>query len=338
MEKNYVKKEIFFRYFFILIFLFLIFIIIKRVKNKIKFYLVVNDQEKIINLLKIIEYLLSKTYDDVMTKCMLISALTKLHSNINFSEQDFVNKIIEKYSRDENVEIQQRCLEYKRLLKTNTSILKNQFTTVLDELDIDSSLSFLDSYVQTKIQAGAREYDRRRYEQEKNIFGKEEKELVIAPYQAPEILDPNPSANQNKFTSLYEDKQNYQKKNISSELKASGTHVWTKAGYISEPKKATPSSTAFQPPMNGVSNTSIGTSPSTITTSGTGAFSNVSSGYTAPKNSKNQPETFKYVPKKPEPVFDPKKEEKDILKNSLFGGLTKVSNTTTTMSKYFSFL
>jgi len=290
--------------------------------------------------------LLSKTYDDDMTKCMLITAITKLHSNIQFRDLDFINNLIEKYSRDQNVEIQQRCLEYKRLLKSNTLILKNQFTTILDELDIDSSLSFLDSYVQRKISAGAREYDRRRYEEEKNIFSKEEKELVIAPYQAPEILDPTPSANQNKFTSLYDDKQNYQKKIMSSELKA-GTNVWTKEGYVGEVKKPAVNSSFNTPVSQSVSNTIQSNAPNLgfgsatntggIVTSGSGAFSNVGSGITNLGNKKTTAnEQFKYVPKKAEPVFDPKKEEKDILKNSLFGGLGN-KNVNANMSNFIYF-
>lgn len=280
---------------------------------------------------------------------MLITAITKLHSNIQFKDLDFINALIEKYSRDQNVEIQQRCLEYKRLQKSNTSILKNQFTTILDDLDIDSSLSFLDAFVQSKIRAGAKEYDRRRYEEEKNIFSKEEKELVTAPYQAPEILDPTPSANQNKLTSLYDDKQNYQRKITNSELKA-GTNFWSKEGYVGEVKKPAAANAFNAPVAQSVSSSSMqgnagnfsfaGASASGgVVTSGTGAFSNVGSGITntgAKKNATN--EQFKYVPKKAEPVFDPKKEEKDILKNSLFGGLANKNPTATMMSKFYFYL
>ena len=284
--------------------------------------------------------MLSKTFDDDMTKCMLITAITKLHSNINFKELDFINILIEKHSRAQNVEIQQRCLEYKRLLKSNTPIIKNQFTTILDELDIDSSLSFLDNYVQSKIRAGANEYNRRHYQEEKNLFSKEEKELVTAPYQAPEILDPTPSANQNKLTSLYDDKQNYQKKITNSELKA-GTNFWTKEGYVGEVKKPTLVNNTFHPPTQSVSSAMQGNSGNSgyglasgaggFVTTGSGSFSNVGSGITN-VGMKPSNEQFKYVPKKQEPVFDPKKEEKDLFKNSLFGGLAN-KTTTTAMSK-----
>jgi len=165
------------------------------------------------------EYLLNKSYDDEMTKCLIITGITKLHSNLNFFELEFVDNIIKKYSMDQNVEIQQRCLEYKKLIKTKTPIAKNQFTTILDDIDIDTSLSFLDNFVSQKISQGAKEYDRERYEQEKSIFSKDEKQLVIGPYQAPELLDPTPSKNSNKLTSLYDDRQNHQKKVLNTELK-----------------------------------------------------------------------------------------------------------------------
>lgn len=263
-----------------------------------------------------------------MTKCMLITAITKLHSNINFSQLDFINNLIEKYSRDQNVEIQQRCLEYKRLLKSQTSILKNQFTTILDELDIDHNLSFLDGFVANKIRAGGKVYDRSRYEQENNLFDKFEKPMVTAPYQAPENIDSTPSLNSNKLTSLYDDRQDYQRKVGNAELKVGSGQMWTKTGYVAEQKKPV-GSTVFSPPitssvsnMNVSSNTGNNNS-NTVVSSGNTAFSNVSSGPIT-KNMKN--ETMQYVPKKKEVVYDPKKEEKDILKNSLFGGLTKLAN------------
>ena len=68
-----------------------------------------------------------------MTKCLLISSTAKIHSNLNFISLDYVKEIIEKYSRDKNQEIQQRCLEYKRNQRKNVVIQKNQFTTINDE-------------------------------------------------------------------------------------------------------------------------------------------------------------------------------------------------------------
>ena len=80
-----------------------------------------------------------------MTKCLLISSTAKIHSNLNFISLDYVKEIIEKYSRDKNQEIQQRCLE------------KNQFTTINDEFELVTSLSFLNTFVQSR--ANGKTYD-----------------------------------------------------------------------------------------------------------------------------------------------------------------------------------
>jgi hypothetical protein len=47
-----------------------------------KLYL--NDEEKIKGILEMLSYLLNKNYDDQMTKCFLITAITKIHSKINY--------------------------------------------------------------------------------------------------------------------------------------------------------------------------------------------------------------------------------------------------------------
>ena len=92
-----------------------------------------------------------------MTKCLLISSTAKIHSNLNFISLDYVKEIIEKFSRDKNQEIQQRCLEYKRIQSKNVVIEKNQFTTINDEFELVTSLSFLNTFVQSR--ANGKTYD-----------------------------------------------------------------------------------------------------------------------------------------------------------------------------------
>ena len=89
-----------------------------------------------------------------MTKCLLISSIAKIHSNLNFISLDYVKEIIEKYSRDKNQEIQQRCLEYKRNQSKNVVIEKNQFTTINDEFELVTSLN---TFVQSR--ANGKTYD-----------------------------------------------------------------------------------------------------------------------------------------------------------------------------------
>ena len=65
-----------------------------------------------------------------------------------------MKEIIEKYSRDKNQEIQQRCLEYKRNQSKNVVIEKNQFTTINDEFELVTSLN---TFVQSR--ANGKTYD-----------------------------------------------------------------------------------------------------------------------------------------------------------------------------------
>ena len=53
--------------------------------NKLYF----NDQNKIKQILEMLTYLLNKTYNNEMTNCLLISAITKIHSNLNFTCLDY---------------------------------------------------------------------------------------------------------------------------------------------------------------------------------------------------------------------------------------------------------
>jgi hypothetical protein len=68
-------------------------------------------------------------------------------------------------------------------------------------------------------------------------------------------------------------------------------------------------------------------------TTGSGAFAGVKSGFNNNNKGKEKNEVLKYVSKKVEPVYDPKKEEKEILKNSLFGGISAKTNIPTNNSQ-----
>ena len=284
------------------------------------------EEEKVVQMLQMLDYLLSKSYDDDMTKCMLLTAITKLHSNINFSRLQFVETIIDKYSRDQNVEIQQRCLEYKRLLAQGTKIEKNQFTTILDDIDIDTNLSFLNSYVKAKIEAGAKKYDRSRYEEEKALFDRDEHgRLNFGPYQTPENITSNPNAMSEVFTKLYDKKDTTVRANtITGDLKV-GEVKWSKEGYKEEVKKPQ----MFNNPTNQTNTSSV--SSSTVGTviqssSGNSRFEAVQGPTVNKKDKKEEKTLFPTYKKKDEPIYHPKKEEKEKLKGDLFGGLTKNSN------------
>ena len=102
---------------------------------------------------------------------------------MGFSNLDFVNDIIEKYSRDKNPEIQQRCLEYKRMQNKAQIIEKNQFTTIVDETTIDPSLEFLNDYVQTY--SNGKVYDPDYAERITEKFNSSDMTLNVGPYSTP---------------------------------------------------------------------------------------------------------------------------------------------------------
>jgi len=195
-----------------------------------------------------LDYLLNKTYDDDITKCMLITAITKIHSSMNFAPLDFVKNLFDKYAKDKNVEIQQRCLEYTRLVNTNTSVNKNQFTTISDELDIDNNLSFLNDYVAERVRAGAKAYNKSTNEERKSIFNKEEFELKVGPYATPESLTSNSNKINDAMTKLFDSKDVTKRNNLPSTKINVENVKWIKGeGYINNPTPFSNPSSIIKP-------------------------------------------------------------------------------------------
>ena len=193
-----------------------------------------NDTEKIKGIIQMLSYLLNKTYDDEMTRCLLISAIAKINSNINFSEQNLVNDIMERYSREKNTELQQRCLEYKRTQARNVSIEKNAFTTIEETPSLDFSLSFLNNYVQQK--SSGKIYDPSISEMFMDKYSSNEVQLNVGPYAMNSNILSMPSKG-NNINSLYETKDDNLATNVKSELSVKGEQKWGAEGYKEEPKK-----------------------------------------------------------------------------------------------------
>ena len=256
-----------------------------------KLYL--NDTEKIKGIIQMLSYLLNKTYDDEMTKCLLISAIAKINSNINFSEQNLVNDIIERYSRDKNVELQQRCLEYKRTQIRNTPIEKNSFTKIEERPNIDFSLSFLNNYIKEK---SDKVYDPNISEQFMEKFSSNEVQLNVGPYAINSTILSMPSKG-NDINNLYETKGEYFMENMKSELKVKAEQKWGKEGYKGETKKEEKPSFIN---LQGISSSSQGYSGKTY------------------DNYKNQGNKRT----KKEEELNPESQEKKQLMKELFGGLS----------------
>ena len=194
-----------------------------------------NDTEKIKGIIQMLSYLLNKTYDDEMTKCLLISAIAKINSNINYSEQNLVNDIMERYSREKNTELQQRCLEYKRLQIRNVPIEKNSFTKIEETPDIDFNLSFLNNFVAER--SNGKIYNPEISEMYMDKFSSNEAQLNVGPYDINSTITSMPSKGGANINSLYETKSDYFIENMKNELNVRAEQKWGAQGYKEETKK-----------------------------------------------------------------------------------------------------
>ena len=194
-----------------------------------------NDNEKIKGIIQMLSYLLNKTYDDEMTKCLLISAIAKINSNINYSEQNLVNDIMERYSREKSTELQQRCLEYKRLQIRNVPIEKNSFTKIEETPDIDFNLGFLNNFVEER--SNGKVYNPEMSEMYMDKFSSNEAQLNVGPYDINSTITSMPSKGGANINSLYESKSDYFIENMKNELNVRAEQKWGAEGYKEETKK-----------------------------------------------------------------------------------------------------
>jgi hypothetical protein len=180
-----------------------------------------------------LSYLLNKNYDDQMTKCFLITAITKIHSKINYLQLSFISDIMEKYSRIKNPELQQRCLEYKRTQSKNISLNLNN--NINSEINIDQNLSFLNEYSNSK--SNGKVYNPELSDFYADKFSNPDTKLNIGPYQVSSNLFSMPGKSEN-LNNLYETNDNYLATDIKSELNVKAEKKWDLEGYKGEIKKS----------------------------------------------------------------------------------------------------
>jgi AP-4 complex subunit epsilon-1 len=77
----------------------------------------VEKRTKIINLLVQVAY---RPLEDELTRAYILSAITKLHATIGYSDNPNVEAVMYDYSKSKHVDVQQRALEYK-VLKDNAA-------------------------------------------------------------------------------------------------------------------------------------------------------------------------------------------------------------------------
>ena len=278
-----------------------------------KLYL--NDDEKIKGILEMLSYLLNKNYDDEMTKCFLINAIAKIHSNVNFAELGFINEIMEKYSRMKNPELQQRCLEYKRTKEKNISLYSYN-----KDITIDFDLKFLSEYSNNKSNGKVYNPDLSDFYTDK--FSSTDVKLNIGPYQVSSNLFSMPGKSGN-LNNLYETNDNYTMSDMKNELNVKAEKKWGEEGYKDETKNSHEKPSMI--PIQSIDSSNSNFQNNSIFNNGKSEnYSGISSqnqnggnyDYYA-NNSMNS----KNLNKKKIEEYDPNSQQKKKLMNDLFGGL-----------------
>lgn len=291
------------------------------------------NEEEIDSNLKLLEYLLEKQYDHNKTKSMILTAFTKIHLNLDFKGYEFITNIMEYFSNYKDVDIQQKAKEYLRMKNKNLlkskDILNNGVTR---ELVVDSSLSFLDAFVRKRIEEGCAVYNRSTFERRFNK--KDEKTLNLNAY-------PESMINKHNVKNI----EGISKSEIGVSINKStneNKNLWTTKGFNSElanPKvnKETPTNTEsniFKPKITSVGNTISKKGEVTTVISSKNSdprYATIKGGGKVGKSSFpiEKSEITKKSTPTPEIKFDPKKAEKEELKNKLFskGGTTSTTTT-----------
>ena len=191
-----------------------------------------NDEDKIKGIIEMMVYLLNKKYEDDMTKCFILSALMKIHSGINYIELNSVNEAIEKYSRIKNPEIQQRCLEYKRIKEKKISQQFHNLKSMHDRLDYN--LSFLNDFCKNNNNNKEYNPDLSDFYMEK--FTNPDKKMNIGPYQDSSNILSMPG-NNSKINKLYESNTSFIRSDMKNELSVKAEKKWGEEGYIKDNKE-----------------------------------------------------------------------------------------------------
>ena len=278
-----------------------------------KLYL--NDDEKIKGILEMLSYLLNKNYDDEMTKCFLINAIAKIHSNTNFAELGFINEIMEKYSRMKNPELQQRCLEYKRTKEKNISLYSYN-----KDIAIDFDLKFLSDYSNNK--SNGKVYNPELSDFYTDKFSSTDVKLNIGPYQVSSNLFSMPGKSGN-LNNLYETNDNYTMSDMKNELNVKAEKKWGEEGYKNETKNTHEKTSMINVQSIGssnsnVQNNSIFNNGKSENYAGISSQNQNSGNYDHYANNSMNSKNFN---KKKVEEYDPNSQQKKKLMNDLFGGL-----------------
>jgi hypothetical protein len=103
-----------------------------------------------------LNYLADAAYrplEDELTRCYILTAITKLHATLSFAENPKVEAVMYDYLFSKHVDVQQKAIEYRALKENSQGISKDILIKIplnenqVNMQEFDFELSFLDSYV-----------------------------------------------------------------------------------------------------------------------------------------------------------------------------------------------
>ena len=122
---------------------------------------------------------------DPLTKAHVISAISKLVAQ-NGACPAKVLAFIDRYSRSVSLDVQQRCVEFKNLLKDPSTLVDVlPVDASCEDIEIDEELSFLKGYVQTALNLGAKPYSPPQVDDDDDDTDAHSAKLKITPYAVP---------------------------------------------------------------------------------------------------------------------------------------------------------
>jgi AP-4 complex subunit epsilon-1 len=131
---------------------------------------------------------LTQQCGDPLTKAHVVSAISKLVAQ-NGGCPNSVYAFMDRYSRSVSLDVQQRCVEFKLLMKhPNTLVEVLPVDASCEDIEVDEELSFLNEYVQNALKQGAKPYSPpQSYEEDDGDADSQKTKLKITPYAVPTL-------------------------------------------------------------------------------------------------------------------------------------------------------
>ena len=73
----------------------------------------VQDQKKVLKIIDNLCEAAYRTFEDEITRGYILTAITKLHASMAFTDDKKVENVMNDYSQSKHIDVQQRAIEYK---------------------------------------------------------------------------------------------------------------------------------------------------------------------------------------------------------------------------------